>query len=174
MSATCSLCNSDSGEIIQYPNDIYYHSDCISSWLEKEKEKEEDFDIEEFLNETDTLTEKDKLFIKKQFIQRHYNYVFDNILDAVFSSSSDKSNEIFDYIIENNMIIKNKPTYRYVGGNEKKPQEKVVSCKIREQCKSHTSSFRTGRCGGDICDDCGYYSCECMGDFCHCCCFTSN
>lgn len=171
MSATCSLCDNDSGEIIQYPNDDYYHSDCISRWL---IENEEDFDIEEFLNETNTLTEKDKLRIKKEFIRREDNYVFDNLLHMVMTSDSDISNEIFDYMIINNMIIKNNPTSRYTGGHEKKPQEKVISCKIREQCKSHTSSFRTGRCGGDICDDCGYYSGMCMTNFCHCCCFISN
>jgi hypothetical protein len=174
----CEICNKSCKEV--FPCDHYYHEKCLDIWrLEKQEEELEDrlyyYDclVDDFLDDTDSLLTSEKKYLQKTYKYRQDLYIFETIVEYCLNSGSDKSNIIFKFMIDNGMIVENTQD-RYKLSTSKKEKENIESCKVRDECVGHKSSYTTGRCGGSICDDCGYYSGQCMSSFSHCCCYKMN
>jgi len=176
-------------------NKLNFHTDCLSLFILLQRLKNNDIDFQShygtynFVN-NGNLLEKEKQIINdsyeiKKYESKYYkikheindfdeenNHIF-NIIDDIFfeimHSNSTKSSEIFRYMLNRNMIKKRKLNFQDLTN-----YDNDTECKIRIECIGHKSSTKTGRCGGDICNDCNKYIGRCMTDFQHCCCYVLN
>jgi hypothetical protein len=166
----CLICNMECDTLL--PNGGYCHEECLMEWFDENKLNKINDNLYEFTSEYDSdlniLSENDIKCIDIAYKRQE----IDKIFREVNHSYSKKAYDIFKYMLNNNMIIKNIK-------NIKSDQEKLKNhylinneeCKIRDECIGHKSSYRTGRCGGNRCDDCGGYMGGCMSKFEHCCCY---
>lgn len=166
----CLICNMECDTLLPFGG--YCHEDCLIEWFDKKKLDVINDDLYEFINTYDSklniLSENDIKLIDIAYKIKEKETI-DDIFFQVNHSCSKKASDIFRYMLNKNMIIQNvKSDIK----NEKNVNVNNEQCKIRDECIGHKSSYKTGRCGGSICDDCGNYSGICMSTFEHCCCYN--